>query len=227
VIGERLQFSGNWYGIPVGYGSVEVLGRTTIREREAIHIRLEGRSNAFLSRFYPIHDEIDTFVDAETFLPLESRKHQREGRYHAQETVQFHHGRRIAFYRSHLNDSVKEIPLPESFQEILSALYWFRRQPLDPDKPLFVNMYTDEKVYETEIEVSPPKPLELLKRGTFDCFIVRPKARFKGLLVRRGSIWAYFTADKRRLPLMIRASTPWGVMSAVLDEASILQQAEP
>ena len=43
--------------------------------------------------------------------------------------------------------------------------------------------------------------LELLKRGTFRCVVVEPKASFKGLLVK--------------------ATTPWGPMSAVLDEESI------
>jgi len=63
--------------------------------------------------------------------------------------------------------------------------------------------------------------LELLKRGTFRCVVVEPKASFKGLLVKRGRLWAYLTADEHRLPLLVRATTPWGPMSAVLDDASI------
>ena len=63
--------------------------------------------------------------------------------------------------------------------------------------------------------------LELLKRGTFSCFVVEPKASFKGLLVKRGRIWAYLTTDVRRLPLLVKATMPWGAMSAVLDEESL------
>jgi hypothetical protein len=51
--------------------------------------------------------------------------------------------------------------------------------------------------------------------------VVEPKASFKGLLVKRGRLWAYVTADEHRLPLFVRATTPWGAMSAVIDEASI------
>jgi len=39
--------------------------------------------------------------------------------------------------------------------------------------------------------------------------------------VKRGRLWAYLTADEHRLPLLVRATTPWGPMSAVLDDASI------
>lgn len=221
VIGERLEFSGRWYGIPVGFGSIEVVGRATVRARETYHVRMEWHSNAFLSRFYPIHDVLESYIDVETLLPIENSKDQQEGRYRAHETIFFDHEAGQAIYHSLLNESTKRIELPEQFQDLLGAFYWFRRQPIVPDETLSLNIYTDEKIYAMEVAVEPPAPLELLKRGTFDCILVKPKARFKGLLVRRGSIWAYFTADARRLPVLIRASTPWGIMSAILDRQSI------
>ena len=51
--------------------------------------------------------------------------------------------------------------------------------------------------------------------------MVEPKASFKGFLVKRGRIWAYLTADEHRLPLLVKVTTPWGPMSAVLDEDSL------
>jgi hypothetical protein len=43
------------------------------------------------------------------------------------------------------------------------------------------------------------------------------------LLVKRGRIWAYLTTDARRLPVLVKATTPWGHMSAVIDEASLTE----
>ena len=133
----------------------------------------------------------------------------------------FNHASSIATYRSLLNQSVKEIHLPEAFQDLVSALYWLRAQPIQPNQPLTVQLYTDEKIYQTTIHIKQTLMLELLKRGTFPCVVVEPKASFKGLLVKRGRIWAYLTADANRLPLLVKATTPWGPMSLVLDEASI------
>ena len=131
------------------------------------------------------------------------------------------HSRAKAQYRSRLNQSVKEIDLPAEFQDLISALYWFRNQPLASEAVLTVNLYTDEKIYQTELHLQPPMLLELLKRGTFRCLVVEPRTAFKGLLVKRGRIWAYLTADAHRLPLLVKATTPWGAMSVVLDESSI------
>lgn len=221
LVGERLGFHGRWIGIPVGSGWIEVKEIVTIEGRLAYHIEVQGHTNEVLSTFYPIHDIIHSYLDVETLKPVRFEKDQREGRYRAHEVVTFDHQRAIATYRSLVNGAVKEIALPDTFEDLISALYWFRRQPLQPGRSLSLNLYTDEKIFRTEIEVLPVAALELLKRGTFLCVVVEPKASFKGLLVKRGRLWAYLTADEHRLPLLVRATTPWGPMSAVLDEASI------
>jgi hypothetical protein len=205
----------------VGYGWLEVKDIVTLDGISAYHIEAQGHTNEVLSTFYPIHDVIHSYLDVDTLKPLRFEKNQREGNYRAHEVVTFDHQQATATYRSLLNNSVKEIPLPDTFQDLISALYWFRAQPLEPGQPLGMNLYTDEKIYATDVHVLPLMTLELLKRGTFRCVVVEPKASFKGLLVKRGRMWAYLTADEHRLPLLVKATTPWGPMSAVLDAASI------
>ena len=221
IVGERLSFHGRWFGIPVGYGWIEVKGVVDLEGQPAYHIEAQGHSNDVLSTFYPIHDEIHSYVDVNTLRPIRFEKHQREGHYRADEVVTFDYTRSIATYRSLLNQSVKEIALPPDVLDLIGALYWFRAQPIGSETAMRLNLYTDEKIYHTEIQIKRPILLELLKRGTFSCLVVEPKASFKGLLVKRGRLWAYLTADEHRLPLLIKITTPWGPMSAVIDETSL------
>ncbi len=221
VVGERLGFHGRWLGIPVGHGWIEVKEIVTVEGRHAYHIEARGESNQVLSTFYPIHDVVESYLDVETLQQLRFEKHQREGHYRADEVVVFDYTRRIATYRSLLNHSVKEIALPPAVQDLISTLYWFRAQPLTPATTLTLDLYTDEKIYQTLIDVKRLVLLELLKRGTFSCIVVEPRASFKGLFVRRGRLWAYLTTDEHRLPLLIKATTPWGPMTAVIDEDSL------
>ena len=224
LVGERLGFHGRWFAIPVGHGWIEVKEIVELEGRKAYHIEIQGHTNDVLSAFYPIHDAAHSYLDVDTLQPLRFEKHQREGGYRADEVVTFHHETATATYRSLLNGSVKEISLPAEFQDLVSALYWFRAQPLQPHQTISVNIYTDEKIFQTDILVKPPVLLELLKRGTFPCLVVEPKASFKGLLVKRGRIWAYLTADEDRLPLLVKVTTPWGPMSVVLDEDALRPQ---
>ena len=221
VVGERLSFHGRWFAIPVGYGWIEVKEIVTVDGRSAYHIECQGHSNDVLSTFYPIHDVVHSYLDVETLRPLRFEKHQREGHYRADEVVTFNYATQVATYRSLLNQSVKEIAFPADVQDLISALYWFRAQPLQPNTTSHLNLYTDEKIFQTAIQVKQPMLLELLKRGTFPCVVVEPIAAFKGLFVRRGRLWAYLTVDQYRLPLLVRVTTPWGPMSAVIDEESM------
>ena len=208
-------------GIPVGSGWIEVKEIVEVEGRKAYHIEIQGHTNDVLSAFYPIHDTVHSYLDVESLQPLRFEKQQREGHYRADEAVTFDHTAHRASYHSLLNGSTKEIPLPPDFQDLVSALYWFRAQPLKPHEILSLQLYTDEKIYETAVQVKEVLSLELLKRGTFRCVVIEPKASFKGLLVKRGRLWAYLTADEHRIPLLVKATTPWGQMSAVIDESSI------
>jgi hypothetical protein len=221
VVGERLAFHGRWLGIPVGYGWIEVKEIVDVAGRPAYHIEAQGHSNEVLSTFYPIHDVVHSFLDVETLQPLRFEKRQREGRYRSDEVVTFDRVNATATYRSLLNESEKAIPLPKNFQDLISVFFWLRAQPINNNQTLSIDLYTDEKIYQTSVDIKGPLSLELLKRGTFSCFVVEPHASFKGLLVKRGRLWAYVTADNYRVPLLVKATTPWGTMSAILDEASL------
>ena len=221
ILGERLSFQGRWFGIPVGHGWIEVKDIVELSGHQAYHLEAQGFSNEILSAFYPIHDVVHSYLDVDTLRPLRFEKHQQEGRYRADEVVTFDYQTMAATYRSLLNGSVKEIALPPTVQDLVSALYWFRAQPLHANQTFTLDLYTDEKIYQTVVRVGPPLLLELLKRGTFSCVMVEPSASFKGLLVKRGRLWAYLTTDGDRIPLLIKATTPWGQMSAVIDEASL------
>ena len=221
AVGQRWDFHGRWLGIPVGYGWLEVTERLTLDGRDAFHLEAHGRTNEVLSKIYPVYDVVHSYVDAKTLQPLRFEKMQREGHYRSDEVVTFDHARSVATYHSRLSGDTWELPIPETFYDLLSVLIWFRAQPLQPGVPISVNIYTDEKIYDTKILVEEPEELELLKRGTFRCIVVEPKAAFKGLMVKRGRIWAYLTTDQHRLPLLVKLTTPWGPMTFVLEERSI------
>lgn len=225
ILGERLEFQGRWIGIPVGFGSLEVKEIVTINGRKAYHIKAEGHTNKVLSKFYPIHDIVHSYLDVETLMPLVFEKDQKEGSYRAKERVTFDHERSVAVYESLLNGSRKEITLPNHFHDLVSAIYWFRSLELIPGSIITASLYSDEKIYETDIHIGNVSDLEILKRGTYSCIKVEPKASFKGLLIKRGRIWAYMSTDQRRLPLLIKMTTPWGPMTAVLDKKSLKRQA--
>ncbi len=220
-VGERLSFHGRWLGIPVGHGWIEVNGLTEAEGLQAYTVEAQIHSNDFLSTFYPIHDTLRSTIEATTFRPLRVEKYQREGHYRADEIVTFDYERLVATYRSLLNQSVKEVSISPYVHDLLSAFYWLRAHSLDLTTPTSLELYSDEKIYRVDFAPVMTLRLELRRRGTFPCVLIEPKANFKGVLIQRGRIWFYISADERRLPLYVRIATPWGPMTGVIDQESL------
>lgn len=214
-VGERLSYSVRWLGIPIGKGRLRIERQ---EGRDAYLAVAEAEGNDFLNAFHPVKDRLASVFSAASFEALVSEKSLREGRYRAEERVAFDLSKRTAHYESFLNGSKKEIPLEGPTQDVLSAFYWFRGRPVKVGDALRTWINADEKNWEAEIRILRTERLEIRKLGTFDVILVEPVAAFKGVLTGRGRAWVYFTADKRRIPVMIKLKTPFGAVVGILDE---------
>lgn len=223
-VGERLSFEGRWLGIPVGYGWIEVRELTKLAGHPVYHIEAQGYSNQLLSTFYPVRDVLHSYLDAATLRPMRFEKSQREGRYRAEEVVTFDYQRLTATYRSLLNGSVKEIAIEPDTHDIISSFYRLRTRPDQLLRSSRMSVYSDEKLYRLEVRALGSQVLEL-RRSVFSCLVVEPVANFKGVFVRRGRLVAYMMADAPHIPLLVKISTPWGLMTGIIDQASLPKKA--
>ncbi|MBI3252960.1 MAG: DUF3108 domain-containing protein [Candidatus Omnitrophica bacterium] len=215
-VGERLEFGVSWMGIPVGTGTLEVKEKIEVRGRPAIHLVATARTNDFLSKIYPVSDEIHSFVDAEKWRSLEFRKKLKEGRYRADERIVFDYEKRKGFYESFLNGGKKEMDIPASVQDLLSAFYAFRMKPVKTGDRVHMEVNSEEKNWDLELDVLSREVKELRGGRVMETFKVEPRTRLKGALQARGRAWVYFTADEKKLPVWVTLQTPFGPIVGVL-----------
>lgn len=214
--GEKIIFDVFWMGIYVGEGSLEVKERVPINGQEAFHIVAIAKTNDFLSKIYPIYDEIHSFMDTESLRTLEFRKNVREGRYRADERIQYDYAAKRAVYESFKNKSRKEFPLEADVQDFLSAFFWFRLQPAKVGDRIRTKINDEEKDWDLELHILKTEAKELRGEQVLDSFVVEPKTSYKGVFERRGRVWVHFTADAKRVPIWIRMSTPFGPVIGVI-----------
>jgi hypothetical protein len=216
TVGERLVFNVSWMGIPVGVGTLEVKEEARKAGRRAFHVIAIAETNDFLSKIYPVHDEVHSFMDAEDFHSLEFRKTLKEGRYRADERIVYDRGRQIGSYESFHNGSKKEIPTPPKVHDFLSAFFWFRLQPIEVGQKLRTIVNSEEKNWDLELDILRVETKHLRRQGSIDTVVVEPKTRLKGILYKRGKATVYFSCDRRRVPVWITLKTPYGPIVGVL-----------
>lgn len=215
--GEKLKFSVRWLGMEVGTAEAVVKGIEKVRGRDAYHIAAYARSNSLIDLVYPVRDEHHTYVDTEHFHSLRYEKVIREGRYRADEVMEYDQENHTAIYYSRKNKNRKKILIAKNVQDQLSAAYWFRMQPMNAGDTVHIPVEADEKNWDLEVEVVQLDRVEIKGLGAFNAFQIEPMAKFQGIFIRRGKIRGWVGTDEKRLPLIMKTKIPvLGTVSVVL-----------
>ncbi|MDP3980262.1 MAG: DUF3108 domain-containing protein [Chlamydiota bacterium] len=222
IVGEKLTYILRWGMVPVGYATTHVKCVGEYHGHNVYHVVVSAWSNAVFSAFYRVDDRMETFVDVERMIPYKFVKIQNEGRYHSNETMNYDQTQHRAYYRSFLNQSTKQMDIPDDVQDALSSIYYFRTIPLEENSRIMMDVNADEKNWKLEIIVRSFVPgLEIHRMGVFSAFEVEPLAKFKGMYERRGRIIVWISADKRRIPLLVKTKVPFGRVTAALIKIEI------
>ncbi|MBI4373073.1 MAG: DUF3108 domain-containing protein [Candidatus Omnitrophica bacterium] len=215
--GEKLKFSVRWLGLEVGTAEVMVKGMENIRGRDAYHIVAFARSNSLIDLVYPVRDEHHSYIDKEHLHSLRYEKILREGRYRADEVIDFDQENHTAIHFSRKNGTKKQVLIAKNVQDEISSAYWFRMQPMKVGDVIHIPANSDEKNWDFEVKVLERDQLELKKLGVFDAFQIEPSAKFQGVFIRRGKIRGWMSTDEKRLPLMMKTKIPvLGTITVIL-----------
>jgi hypothetical protein len=107
--------------------------------------------------------------------------------------------------------------IPGHVQDIFSSLYYVRTQDLQVGKTIELDVNT-RKNWPLYVNVLKRETIKV-EAGKFDCFVVEPKLRDKGLFVQKGkSLKVWITADKHRIPVKMEAEVMIGSVEAELIE---------
>ena len=217
-LGEHLVYDVSWMGIHVGFGELWIKEKVLFEGREAYHVMAVAMTNDFLSKIYPVRDEVHSWIDAKTFQSLGSQKKAREGNYRADERVIYDEAKKKGFYESLKSGEKKEFDVAVPVHDPISAFYWVRRQTLEPGRSLRSTVNNGEKDYSLEVDVLRREATEFRGNGVIDTVLIEPKTRLKGLLEKRGRVWIHLKNDPSRTPMRVTFKTPFGPITGVLKQ---------
>ena len=217
-LGEKLVYDVSWMGVPVGFGELEVKEKTELNGRAVYHVVATAGTNHFLSKLYPVRDEVHSWVDAQTLQSLQFEKKVNEGFYRAEERVRYDAAKKKGFYESLKNGSKKEFDVSVPVHDVISAFYWVRRQALVPGGSVKTTVNNGEKDYGLEVSVLRREAKELRDGGVLDTLLIEPRTRLKGMLDKRGRVWIHLKNDAARTPVWITFKTPFGPVVGVLKQ---------
>jgi len=207
--GEKLEFKVRWGPIVAGSATMEISEIIEFKGRKCFRIISTAESNKFFSTFFKVRDRVESFMDKEGLYSLHFEKHIREGKFKADRYVDFDQENHIAI------EEKDTIQVPPFVQDVLSALYYVRTQPLEVGKSLFVDNHTDKKNYPIEVKVLRRERVEV-EAGTFDCLVVEPILQASGIFEQKGSLTVWLTDDQKKMPVLMKSKVVIGSIATEL-----------
>lgn len=219
-IGEKFTYKAEWLGLDVGTATLSVEEVTERNGRKVYHVLAKAETTPIISKLYKVEDYISTYIDIEELYPVRFEKKQREGAYRSDEYTDFDQKKGKAHYFSRLNHNKKEYNIPENVQDPLSCLYYFRLQKADVGSSMFANVIADEKNYLLEAKIHKKGFVNIKGVGEWEAFMIEPLPWFQGKVKRKAKATMWFSADEKRIPLlMVTSGIPFvGTVTITLQE---------
>ena len=227
-IGEKLIFNITVGILAAGRASMEVrnivdheVSTNGVSEKySSYRLVATANSNKFVDAFYKVRDTNEAWLDISLAHTHRFEQHNLEGKYRLDQLVEYDWINR----RWKQTDLVKgrepkmeEGELPMNVVDTLSALYMVRIQPLEVGQEISLDVHSG-KIYSLVVKVHKKETVKV-PAGKFECFLVEPFLKEKGIFIQKGKkLRVWLTADERKIPVKMKAEIFIGSVHAELAE---------
>lgn len=203
-----------WLGMTVGEIEFINAGLEEYQGRQVYHIIGKAKTNKILRYLFQVQDEFHSYIDASTGKPVLFKADRKEGKYRAKFEVYFDYDNSRLTIINLLNGEKKEAKLNNDDYDYVSAFYKFRTLKLEKNEYRF-NIVDRTKRWESVIKVIKRGKLEMRKHGVFNAVLVEVTA-YRGEEKAKGTAWVWFTADNKKIPLLIQINVKIPIVGTVI-----------
>lgn len=217
--GETLTYDVTWSVFPAGQ-VVVALNASPLSSVGPYRVKTTAQSKGFVSLLYNVQDEFLSFFKVGPVCSERITKKLNEGRRHRETRIQFDYARKTAVLDENDPTNSKAPPkhderaIPECVQDVVSAFYYLRSQPLEVGKNYELAINDGSKTTPVVVEVQAREQIQT-GIGTRAAVRVEPKI-FGSLYPRKGRMLIWFSDDPEHLPLRIEMTVGVGTITGTL-----------
>lgn len=217
-LGETFEYQISWWGVPVGLVTMQTapaLEKDPTTHTSVMKITIEGRSNAYLEKFYPVLVSLTSWVDPERRTPIKTHTFVRRRFRHHESTVTFDWVKKEALHRLPKNRTAT-VAISPTTQDGLALLYYVRTLEFHVGQTILLEITADGKNWHLTAKILRKSTVHLKELGSWQAVegqaeLTYPIPFFHGA---RARVW--FSADEKRIPLLARIRSRIGPVSVTL-----------
>lgn len=218
--GEKLTFDVSWSIFPAGKVTA-TLSRDNDGPRDFYRVTTTADSQGFASLLYKVQDEFQSVFNPETVCSIEISKQINEGSRHKITKITFDHDRGLAILDERdagggdKHPKHEEHEIPPCAQDIITAFYYVRSQPLHVGQKLKLAINDGSKTKIVVAAVTERKEIQT-PLGDREALRVEPTVFGNLYENKKGKIVIWFSDDEYHFPLRIRAALKMGAITGTL-----------
>lgn len=235
--GEELRYQAKWRGLPAGVVRASAKRIAKLKNRPVFVFELDVESNDFLSAFYPVKTNINSYVDAENGRSYLIRRRVSERSREYKDRLEFKYDFRrenglpnpVSKYSLTADDGREEaslpFPIPGNLQDMVSIIYYVRGLDLQKTGDTRTLLLGGrKKPVVTTVSVIGEEPVSVPGIGAFDCLVVVPETggcNISGNFIATRGGEKVWLEKNTLIPLMVSAELPkpLGAVTATLVQA--------
>lgn len=221
--GEQTIMSVSYLGVTAGYITITSKNVMNIDNRIAYNYHARFKSSDSYSYFYWLDDQLTTFVEKDTFLPIKYSLIQREKRQDVDDLqlFDFQKLKTFTFYKRVKKDSNRDeklsVYIPKYAQDSFSALQFVRGLPLKKGDKYEFPVITRGKVWLLKVEVMGTETIDVMDTET-SAIKIKAETHFPGVLKKSGDIFFWYSNDDLRKLLKFQAKVKIGSLQGEIVE---------
>ncbi len=219
-VGERLEYSIVWWGIPVG-NAVLITSRSEEKGYSGlVRLDFQARTNWYLRALYPVRAVLISHFDPQAGSPRRFQSYlKRQWRLH-QSLLVFDPASGICVHELSEGRRV-EVRIPPNTQDGLSMLYYIRTIPLELGKTIPLTVTADGRNWDLKAEVARASVVRIGRMGEIPAVEGRAELAYPVPFFHGAKARVWLSADDQRIPLMAKIRSRIGPVTVTLIRRSV------
>ena len=209
-IGEKLNYSAYFSGVPAAEASLEIIGKEKLNGTNTYHVRFSARSKGIINYLFPINDRIDLWLSEDSFLTVKESLRIREGDYKKSQEMILNHNKNFLVLDS------DTLTIPGNTHSPYALFYFFRMK--DYNQVVLDTLHTTNGKKTTALKVEIERDVKVnVPAGSFNCNKVTPMKLNDKEFKNRSQMSILFSNDENRYPVKIWLAMKYGSLVLELD----------
>jgi len=220
-VGEKLRYRITYGFMDAGEAILELKNTTKKGNgRDMIHAVGIGRTLGGFNSFYKVEDRYETYLDKKGIFPWFFVRRVDEGGYKINQDYSFKHDKAKVD-----NGAGKLFKVPVGVQDMISSFYYARTLKMNgvkKGKIFEFPCFMDDELYKLKIKYVGDEEIKI-RKGKFKCHKFVPVVQTGRYFKSEEDVNFWVTSDKNKIPVLVRAKIPVGVVKMHLVEWSGLK----